>query len=68
MRDDAAPGPMTQASAPKAPGRLGRDDARSFGGWTLLMTVPGKSPRDIDHFVRGEAESVEVLVVAAVEV
>src|ERR1700674_1355959 len=23
MRDDAAPGPLTQASAPKAPGRLG---------------------------------------------
>src|SRR5713226_7616606 len=31
MRDDAAPGPLTQASAPQAPGRLGREDARSSG-------------------------------------
>src|SRR5205807_7516639 len=31
MRDNAAPGPLTRASAPKAPGRLGREDARSFG-------------------------------------
>ncbi len=35
MRDDAAPGPMTQASAPKAPGRLGREDARRLGGGAL---------------------------------
>ncbi len=35
MRDDVAPGPMTQASGPQAPGRLGREDARSFGGMTL---------------------------------
>jgi hypothetical protein len=47
MRDDAAPGPLTQASAPTgvpakskiswgglAPGRLGREDARGFGGGT----------------------------------
>jgi hypothetical protein len=47
MRDDAAPGPLTQASAPtgvpakskiswggQAPGRLGREDARGFGGGT----------------------------------
>ena len=32
MRDDAAPGPLTQASAPQAPGRLGREDARSVRG------------------------------------
>ena len=45
---DAAPGPLTQASAPigvpaksqiswggLAPGRLGREDARGFGGATL---------------------------------
>src|SRR3981081_1538312 len=31
MRDDAAPGPLTPASVPKAPGRLGREDARSLG-------------------------------------
>src|SRR6266849_11026985 len=29
MRDDAAPGPSTLASVPKAPGRLGREDART---------------------------------------
>ncbi len=27
---DAAPGPLTQASALKAPGRLGREDASNF--------------------------------------
>src|SRR5215469_18908591 len=32
MRDDAAPGPMTQASAPPAPGSLGREDASSLRG------------------------------------
>src|ERR1700687_2154996 len=31
MRDDAAPGPLTRALAPQAPGRLGREDARSSG-------------------------------------
>jgi hypothetical protein len=48
MRDDAAPGPLTQPSAPSgvpaksqiswgghAPGRLGREDARNLGGGTL---------------------------------
>ena len=34
MRDDAAPGPLTQAYAPQAPGRLDREDARTFGGGT----------------------------------
>src|SRR6266568_4768640 len=42
MRDDAAPGPLTQASAPKAPGRLGREDARNFGGGALGV--------DLDHY------------------
>src|SRR5712692_8678930 len=37
MRDDAAPGPLTQASAPQAPGRLGREDARNFGCRTLVV-------------------------------
>src|SRR5260370_25663081 len=31
MRDDAAPGPLTPASAPQAPARLGREDPRNFG-------------------------------------
>jgi len=35
MRDEEAPGPLTQPSAPQAPGRLGREDARIFGGATL---------------------------------
>jgi thiamine-phosphate pyrophosphorylase len=51
MRDDAAPGPMTPASAPlsgsprnrqipwgeTAPGRLGREDARNFRRRTLIV-------------------------------
>ena len=48
MRNDAAPGPLTQPSAPSgvptksqiswggdAPDRLGREDARILGGGTL---------------------------------
>ena len=35
MRDDAAPGPLTQPSAPEAPGSLGREDGRTIGGGTL---------------------------------
>ena len=35
MRDCAAPGPSTPALAPKAPGRLGREDERILGGETL---------------------------------
>src|SRR6266481_6583534 len=35
MRDDEAPGPSTQASAPQAPGRLGREDATELRCWTL---------------------------------
>jgi len=48
MRDDAAPGPLTQASAPTgvpakskiswvglAPGHVGREDASYLGGATL---------------------------------
>src|SRR5438552_2739658 len=39
MRDKAAPGPLKRASAPKAPGRLGREDARTFGGVTSLVAI-----------------------------
>ena len=35
MRDDVAPGPLTQPSAPQAPGRLGREGAWLLGGGTL---------------------------------
>src|SRR2546429_7136710 len=34
MRDEEAPGPVTPASAPTAPGRLGREDARGSGDET----------------------------------
>ena len=34
MRDEEAPGPLTLASAPKAPGHLARADARAIGGGT----------------------------------
>src|SRR6266849_5480158 len=63
MRDDEAPGPSTQASAPKAPGRLGRADARNFGGGTLLDDLQAhRSRRAFDH-LHGSLglESVEVL-------
>src|ERR1700686_523036 len=39
MRDDAAPGPATPASAPQAPGRLAREDARSSGGGTTQCPI-----------------------------
>ena len=35
MHDEVAPGPLTPASAPEAPGRLAREDAQSIGGGTL---------------------------------
>jgi glutamate synthase (ferredoxin) len=42
MRDDAAPGPLTPASAPKAPGRLGRADPRNSGSGRRAW--PGEVP------------------------
>ncbi|HKW70966.1 MAG TPA: hypothetical protein VJP81_10315 [Candidatus Dormibacteraeota bacterium] len=39
MRDDAAPVPLTPASAPKAPGRQGREDARRLGDGTLQIAI-----------------------------
>src|SRR5260370_1952698 len=49
MRDDAAPGPSTPASAPQALGLLGRADARNFGGRTLtpLGQLGGDSARQV---------------------
>jgi len=41
MRDEDTPGPLTQASAPKAPGRLGREDART-------PSVPGHFKPSMD--------------------
>ena len=35
MRDEEAPGPLTPASAPEAPGRRSGEDARGAGGATL---------------------------------
>ena len=40
MHDAAAPGPSTPASAPQAPGRLGREDASNFRGGTLPQYLP----------------------------
>jgi hypothetical protein len=37
MRDAAAPGPSTPASAPQAPGCLGREDASALDGGTLRV-------------------------------
>ncbi len=39
MRNEEAPGPMTQASAPEAPGRLGREGARNIAGPTTQFAV-----------------------------
>src|SRR2546428_11114038 len=41
MPDKGARGPLTPASAPQAPGRLAREDARSIGGGTLEMAASG---------------------------
>ena len=35
MHDEVAPGLLTPALAPEAPGRLDREDAKSIGGGTL---------------------------------
>src|SRR5205807_9879424 len=43
MHDEEAPGPLTQASAPQAPGRLAREGARTIGSVTL--------PQDYDEVV-----------------
>src|SRR5216684_6310332 len=47
MRDDAATGPVTQASAPKAPGRPGREDARIFRRETLVVAGRGNLGRSL---------------------
>src|SRR6266852_1674196 len=44
MRDEEAPGPLTPASAPQAPGRLGREDARNLGSSTLSATAGAELP------------------------
>jgi broad specificity phosphatase PhoE len=53
MREEEAPGPLTPASAPQAPGRLGREDARNFGGgaphnrFYLIRHADVENPRGI---------------------
>ncbi len=44
MHDEEAPGPLTQASAPEAPARLDREDARSSGGATLQVMIRRLAP------------------------
>ena len=51
MRDSAAPGPLTQASAPQAPGRLGREDART-------LPVVGHLARESAGFARDFADQL----------
>src|SRR6266852_1833541 len=74
MRDDAAPGPLTQASAPlsgsprnrqilwgeTAPGRLGREDARNFRDWTLMSEV---APAGHHHRDPGRVRGRDHLVI-----
>jgi len=38
---EAAPGPLTQPSAPEAPGRLGREDARDVGSSATACILSG---------------------------
>src|SRR5712691_5946113 len=56
LRDDAAPGPLTQASAPQAPGRLGREDARSLGDGTLQLAIDSIRVRFGSHALTRAAE------------
>src|SRR5712691_9214096 len=49
MRDDAEPGPLTQASAPQASGRLGREDARTSGGATPRITATTVRTWELDR-------------------
>jgi 4-hydroxybenzoyl-CoA reductase alpha subunit len=55
MRDDGAPGPVTQASAPKAPGRLGREDARDSRGRDLKVIGKPFARVDAAPKVTGQA-------------
>src|SRR5260370_7552039 len=55
MRDEESPGPVTQASAPKAPGHLGRADARSFGGGTLSPGRLCHEGRDGERLPKGNS-------------
>ncbi len=57
MRDDAAPGPLTLALAPQAPGRLGREDARNFGCGTLEKAEP---PQQIRPWSKEPARGCDV--------
>jgi hypothetical protein len=49
LRDDAAPGPLTQASALKAPGRLARSNAA--GSW--LGSLGGQGVGEVGNNVVG---------------
>src|SRR5438094_6320810 len=41
------PGPLTPASAPQAPARLGREDARSLRSWSLQAEYPNSRARSL---------------------
>src|SRR5256885_12696170 len=75
MRNDAAPGPLTQASAARSgvpmksqiswggepPGRLGREDARDFGGGTLWRFGSRGDAQAALRFLAGAARRQLVL-------
>ncbi len=64
MRDEETPGPLTPASAPQAPGRPDREDARSIGGAALPTDGPiGRSLKRVEdpRLLRGEGRFVDDL-------
>ena len=70
MRDDAAPGPLTLASAPQPPARLGREDPRSSGtrhtntdAVSKLAIVKVKLDRDVNSYIVSCASTREAVVI-----
>ena len=59
MRDDAAPGPLTPASAPQAPARLGREDPRNSGSGTLMEEHVSLAKDDQAHVDAHDARDLQ---------
>src|SRR6266513_5753819 len=66
MRDEDAPGPLTPASAPQAPGHPDREAARNIGGAPLTSGPIGRSLRRLEdpRLLRGEGRFVDDLAPA----
>ena len=64
MRDEETPGPLTPASAPEAPGRPDREDARIIGGAALRNGPIGRSIRRLEdpRLLRGDGRFVDDLM------